>query len=323
MKPVWKFAACGLLPAVLYSAVMLITPASGQEPEKRSADEIVVTDCQIQLIDSVTLASERPGIIGYVEPDEGDTVRAGQLVAGLKDGVARAAVDIARKESEDDIEVQYAKKAHEVDIAKLAKAKAANIKNPETFPELEIKELKLTAERSRLQIEKAGHDLEVKAMQLHRALEELKLHQIESPFDGVVTRVYKSKGEAVQMGEAILDMVSTRTVKVKGLISISDALKIAPGSLVQVKLSIPDIELEEEKRVFEGRVRFVDVRVIPVAHQVWVWAEVVNQQNILREGLPATMKIFPSRPFAREASGRKPVPDRLPPSPAPSFRRKQ
>ena len=276
--------------AYVLSACMLTLGLRAAEPNA-VAGEILVDGCRIKLIDEVTLAADRPGTLKFVEAKEGDMVEAGQEVARLKDDVAAARYEIARKTTENDVAVRYATKASEVALAEYEGALEANRLTPGTFSNIEIRKYKLAAERGVLEVEQAEHEFQINELSRDEAQAELTMYRIEAPFAGIVTRVVKSTGEAVRQGDPVLQLVSTRRVKVEGYVSIEDGLTIRPGASVHVQLDVPDAELAVENEVFEGKIVFVDVAVQPVTRQIRVWAEVSNRDNILRSGLSATMRI--------------------------------
>ena len=166
---------------------------------------------------------------------------------------------------------------------------------PKAVTDIEVQRLKLAAERSLLQIEQAQHRFAVSLLTAKEARAQLDSHGVKAPFDGIITRIYKQKGEAVRQGDPILEMVSTNRVRVEGYVNVSDANNVRQGSFVQVQLDIPSVELDIERETFEGRIVFVDVTTQPVTGQIRVWAEVANRDNILRAGLTATMIIDPTR----------------------------
>lgn len=247
------------------------------------------------LIDRVTLASDRPGIIDFVSAREGEAVKADQQIAGLKDEVAQARRAVAQREADNDIEVRYAEKASEVADAEYDKALEVNLKLPSGgIPDIEVRRLKLAAERAVLQIEQAQNQLTIAGLNLEQAEAEMDTYQIVAPFDGVVTMVHKSKGEAVRQGDPILDMVSTSRIRVEGKVNIRDIWSVREGDKVEVRLDIPGEELAVERQTFEGKIVFVDVAVQALTREVRVWAEVENRNSILKEGLYARMKIHAS-----------------------------
>jgi multidrug efflux pump subunit AcrA (membrane-fusion protein) len=267
---------------------------SGQEKAAPN-QPINLTKCRIKLIDSVELAAARTGIIAFVEPDEGDEVAQSQKIAGLVDDVPRASLAAAEEQASNDIEVRFAAKNREVAEAKLLRALQANKQVPGTFPDLEVKQLRLEADKSVLQIEQAERQYRIDGLKRDEARENLKQFRIEAPFDGIVTKVYKQRGEAVREGDKILDMVSVHRVKVEGYLPIQHAWHVKEGAAVQVQLELDRIDLDVENMVFEGRVSFVDVKAEGVTSEVRITAEVQNKNNVLRDGLFARMTVFPGR----------------------------
>lgn len=290
--------SCRLLPlaALMSLGVPLLALA---DPGADTPGRIRLTDCHLQLIDQVVLASDRPGILEFVEPEEGDFVEAGVQVAGLKDEVARAALAVAKHKMENDVQKRYAEKASEVAHAEYEKALETNRRVPGTVPDIELRRLKLAAERTLLQIEQATHEMIEARLTYEQTLADLKTYRVEAPFAGTVTRIYKRKGEAVRQGDPILELVSTRRMRVEGYLDVQHAWTVRPGHSVRVKLDIPGVDLPVEQEVFEGRIVFVDKSVQPVTRKVRVWAEVANRNDLLRAGLTATMEIFAERNVAR------------------------
>ncbi len=269
------------------------------DPPGDAAGGIRLADCHIQLIDQVVLASDRPGILDFVEPEEGDFVEAGVQVAGLKDEVARAALAVAKHKMENDVQKRFAQKASQVAQAEYEKALETNRRVPGTVPDIEVRRLKLAAERTLLQIEQATHEMVEARLTYEQTLADLKTYRVETPFAGIVTRIYKRKGEAVRQGDPILELISTRRMRVEGYLDVRHAWTVKPGHAVRVKLDVPGEDLPVENEVFEGRIVFVDKSVQPVTRKVRVWAEVANRNDLLRAGLTATMEIFPQRSVAR------------------------
>jgi RND family efflux transporter MFP subunit len=268
--------------------------AAGGKGAATRAKPIEIDSCTIMLIDEVTLASDRPGIVAFVKPREGDTVREGDLLAGLHDEVARATLAIAELEATSDVDIRYAKKAGEVAEAEHQKALEANVRI-KTVPEVEILRLKLAYEKTVLERESAEHRQAINRLKRDEAKAQLDTFAIKAPFSGVVTHVHRAKGEAVKQGDQVLELASTDRVKVEGSIEIRDLWNIKPGVEVKVQLDIPQVDLEVEKQTFNGRLVFIDVKAISVDQKVRIWAEVANPNNVLRAGLFAKMTIYPDR----------------------------
>jgi macrolide-specific efflux system membrane fusion protein len=279
-------------------ALLLVVSAAHTSLAADKAEPIAVSPCRVKLLDSVILASARTGVLSFVEPSEGDLVSAKQQVAGLMDEIARAQYAGAEKEASNDVEIRYAQKATELAQVEHQKAVDTNLRLPGTVPDIEVRRFLLAAERGLLQIEQAEHKHVVDGLKRDESREMLKTYRVETPFDGVVTKVFKQKGEAVREGDPVLEIVSTNRVKVEGYVHIKDIWNVKQGAYVKVQLDVPEADLEVEKMSFEGRIVFVDVKVNPVTYEARVWAEVINNDNVLRDGLQAKMTIYPNKRFS-------------------------
>lgn len=289
MKRLFTVAAMGLVSLTVFDA------EQHQLSAQPKSAPIHLSGCRIQLKHRTTLAAERVGVIGSTMPEEGDFVKESQLVTSLKAEAAHVALEIAEKEASNDVEIRYAEKAAEVATVEYQKARDANRQFPGTIPDIEVRRLLLAAQRARLQIEQAEFRFAVALLTVKQARAELKSFQIFASFDGIVTRVYKSKGEAVRQGDPIMDIINTQLMKVEGRLSLKDHRRVKRGAYVQVRLDIPDEDHPDENVLFEGRIVFVDQTVQPVTGKARVVAEVVNRNNLLKAGLSARMIIDPNR----------------------------
>ncbi|MGQ0635315.1 MAG: efflux RND transporter periplasmic adaptor subunit [Planctomycetaceae bacterium] len=297
-------AALSLMACLLLGTFAAAEPALNRSKDVAGrARNVELTKCTIKLIDEAILAADRAGVIGAITPREGDLVKDGQVLAALNDEVPRAALAIAEKEAESDVDIRYAEKAGQVSQAEYEKAVEANQTQARVVPEVEVKRLKLAAEKSLLELEAAKLRQAVNQLKRDQAQAELRTYQVRAPFDGFVRRVYRVQGEAVRQGDPVLELVNPRRVRVDGVIDIRDAWRVKPGAEVSVRLDIPDFDLDIEKQSFKGRIVFVDVKAEPVEQNVPVWAEVDNPENILRAGLQARMTIDLGQPPAATPPG--------------------
>ncbi len=278
------------LALILLGIAVYGNPLLAEERER-----ITVNNCSIAPLHSAKIASDRPGVLELMAVEEGNEVIADQLIARLRDDAATAAVEIARKQTENDIEIRLAQKTSEVAAAEFDQAVQANSDpNLQVVTRYEIRRLKLSAEQTQLQIEQAEHDFSVKKLELIEASERLKEHQINTPISGVVVRRFKSTGEAVQQGTDIAEVVNFQILKVEGFIDVADSWKIRQGDSVVVRLESPNLSSKVRDMTFNGNIRFIDGAVTPVTEQIRIWAEVRNNGSNLKPGLRATLEILPS-----------------------------
>jgi membrane fusion protein, multidrug efflux system len=288
----WTFGSIG----VAIVALLAVAATSDQAVEAQQGKPNVVSayDCTIQLIDVVTLAAERPGILENDTPEEGTVVQAGQVIAGLKDGVAKATYEKELEKSTNDVHIRFASKSHEVAVAELAMSEEANRNVPGTVPPVEIQKLTLASEKASLQIEQADFEKRIAELTVKENEEALKTYQVTAPFSGIVSKVYQRKGEAVQQGTPILEVLSIDRVKVEGYISIPDAFHVKTGDTVKVQLDAGDLDIPFKNQVLSGKVKMVDTTFSPIIGSVKVIAEIPNPNRILRPGLNAKMVIEPA-----------------------------
>jgi len=290
---VWTAGGTSIAAAVVFG-LLAIGNGSVNAQQPSSAD-VPALDCSIQLIDVATLASERPGILEFVEPEEGDPVRTGQEVAGLKDGVARATFNKEVERALNDVHIRFAQKSKEVADAEYAMSSEANRNVPGAVAEAELQKLRLAAQKAELQIEQAQHEQKIAELTVEENREQLNTYRVRCPFHGIVSQLYQKKGEAVQQGTPIVEVLSTSRVKIEGYVSIPDSYRIKAGDPVRVQLDSKEFDLPDQDRVFKGEVKFVDPKVSALIGRVKLYAEVKNPEGILRPGLNAKMWISPSR----------------------------
>ena len=266
--------------------------------DRSIAGQITLPTCSVKLFYSVILASDRPGLIADVEPNEGDEVRKDQAIVFLKDEVLQAIYKGAKHKATNDVNKRYAIKSAELAKSVYDRNLQANIAVKSAVTQVDVDRARMDWEKSILQGEQADYDQESAKFEMEKAAAELKTCRIEAPFDGKVRKVLKHKGESVTQGTPILELVSTQVVKVEGYLPIEDLWSVKVGDSVEVRLDISDRDLEIEKEVFIGKVTFKDFSVSPVTHGCRITAEVQNPDEKLIEGLYAKMTIKHGRRVA-------------------------
>jgi multidrug efflux pump subunit AcrA (membrane-fusion protein) len=211
--------------------------ADDNPPGSAEAGTIKLNNCLITAVKKARLASDRPGVLKDIAAREGDAVKKDQIVVQLIDDAPRANLRVAILTAEDTIEIDYATKANAVDVKEYEKALGANRRNGNIVNADTLERLKLSVEKSRLQIEKAKQDVQVNQAKAEQAKAELDTYRILAPLDGVVTRVQKYPGEAVRPGDSILEVANTDVVKVEGFVKAKEIWGVKPGATVAVQLS--------------------------------------------------------------------------------------
>lgn len=274
------------LSLLVFSFACPAARADGRLPTRSTT----VTNCQLRAVDEVKLASERSGILDKVA-QAGTYVKAGTTVALLRDSLARASLAIAAREAANDIEVRFARKAAQVAQLNYEKTVEANRILTGTVTDFELRELRLAAEKSLLQLEQAEHQFQVAGLRHQEQREVLNALSIVAPYDAFVRFAHKQPGEFVREGEVILEIVNTSRMQVEGYVDVNRLSDISYGDPVEVTLAGADSPAAHPP--VAGRIVFVDVKLEPVSQRVRIWAEAQNHNGLLREGQTVNMTIHP------------------------------
>ena len=279
---------CRLIIASVASIAMFAGNLDAESPDS----PLIVSNCRIGLVRRASLAGSRQGIVQTIAVMEGDTVEKGQLIASLKDEVPRQTLALAEKEMANTVDIRLHKKISELATLEYSKAMELNRSIPGGFSELDIKKLRLAAEKAVLQIEQADFQQQMATLRKNEAEVTLESYRITAPFPGVVLQVSKQQGEALGAGEMVVEIANFDTMRVEGFVPVAISHRIQRGDAVVVE--VPGAEPQKQRR-FEGQIKHIAPIINEVSQEVRIWAEVANRRDLLKDGLPATMFIKAKR----------------------------
>ncbi|NLS93505.1 MAG: efflux RND transporter periplasmic adaptor subunit [Planctomycetaceae bacterium] len=266
----------------------------------------------LELIEQSDVPARDPGVIEAISVKEGDLVKKGDTLVKLDTAEAELDVaharlewDIARQEAKNDVDVRFARKSLEVAEAELQRALDSVENYPKSVSATELDRLKLTVERTGLEIEQAQHVLNVaemtaalKGTAFEAAEQKLDRQTIRAPIDGVVVQVYRHNGEWVEPGQQVVRILRMDRLRAVGFVAAAQ-LDAAPlGSAVELLVK-PG---EKAARTFSGTLVYVSPEVDPVNDQVRVWAEVDNPEMQLKPGMRGAMIVRPGGEESKEHS---------------------
>ncbi len=110
--------------------------------------------------------------------------------------------------------------------------------------------------------------------------ESFSWYPVRSPISGTLTKQFVSKGEAVDKGEVLFEVVSLREVWVKAMLYPKDAHIVRKGQKVKVHR-----HFGEEYEEFEGRVFLVSPEVDEETRLIPIYISVKNRKNLLKPGM--------------------------------------
>lgn len=261
--------------------------------QAETPSKIRVEHCQLSVMDRVTLSSERVGQLIKINAVLGQYVNASDILIQLDDSVTRATLDTARKQANDKIELRFAEKASELSRLEYTRAKELNIEVPGAVPELEIRRLRLSAEKSLLQIEQAALQLELANSRVKEIEASLSTYQIKAPMRGTVVKRHKNSGEVVQPGEEILEIVGNDRLQIEGHLPLEHVWTVKSGDPIVVRVNIPKVNSPINTTAFTGKILLIEDEVTELSKEVRFVGVVSNKNGLLRAGLPASIEIHP------------------------------
>lgn len=291
MKPTHRHRFFGYLPVLALAALVAagcnnssgepLPPSEAQENARRivrvettiieptTFEDMIQVTGVIEAIGDATLSAQSAGTVVSLVP-LGTFVRAGEAVAQLDAGTARAAVQQA--------EAQVA-------AAEAAFALAAdNLKRQEPlYRDSVISALEF--ENVRAQYNQAQAQVNQAKAGLAQAQEQLSNTRVVAPFSGTVEERLVETGEQVMPGTPVARIVNTGRVKVKAGVPERYAGDIRTGTTATITFQA----YAGQPR--QGRVTFVGSAVDPNNRTFPVEIELENQQGLLKPQMVANVHV--------------------------------
>ncbi len=273
----WLGRAAGAISPVL-TALLLGTLAM---PATALAEPLPAVDCVINPYRVVDLASPVPGVIDALAVERSDPVVKGQVIAELAAGVEKATVALARSRAAIQSELEVGQVNLAFDQRRKKRIDALYQRKAVAFERMEEADREL--ELSTWKLEQARELMEIRAIELHRAEEQLKQKTITAPIDGFVLETYKSSGEYVE------DQPIVRIAQLDPL-AVEAIVPMAFHGQVQVGMSVAVYPEVLASGVLTGEVVVVDRMGDAASGTFGVRIRLPNPDNRLPAGLKCELK---------------------------------
>ena len=304
-----------LLPPLAVAASLLAAaqPAARPAAPADTVDgEPLLTRCLVSLLTEAKVPAREAGVLLELRVREGDTVKAGEVIARIDDSQpkfekrkAQAEHDQALAKAESDVDVRFSIASERVAAAEFEKAQLASDKLEGSVTRVELDRLELNERKAELQIEQAELERRMtalaadsKAVEVDAAENAIERRTITAPLDGTVVQVFPHEGEWMQPGDPLARVVRTDRLRVEGYV---DSARFDPDRIRDRPVTVTVTFADERSESFEGRIVFTSP-LVDSGGDYRVWAEVENRrvgdsgQWLLRAGQSATMRIHSSRP---------------------------
>lgn len=207
--------------------------------------------------EAVEITSEIDGIAEKILFDEGESVKAGQILIEIDSGKLKASLDKAQADLQ------------------LAEATRQRFEG-----------LGTSGAVSRQEVDRSVAEFEAAKAAVALAEEQLKEASISAPFDGVMGARYVSPGQFVVRGQPLSSLISQDPMKAEVRVPERFLSQLAAGQTVQVRVAAYPEE------TFTGEVYFIDPQIDEETRTALVKAKVPNGAGKLKRGMFATLELI-------------------------------
>ncbi|MFQ5455321.1 MAG: efflux RND transporter periplasmic adaptor subunit [Nitrospirota bacterium] len=275
---------------------------------------------------SASVVAEVSGVITRCYKDEGDFVKRGEIICQLDRVKREVAVNLASARlKQAEAELEKLKKGLRKEEIRKKKAIMANRKaianrlktNYQRMEELSLKGIVSEEEKqnSKWEYEQADallmearadldlaehgtreediiiaeHEVKAKRESLRELKDSLSKTSVRSMITGFIVSKHKEIGEWVDIGEEIVNIISTEKVIVSVSIHESEINSINSGEKAAVRIgTYPDAE-------FSGTIRHIIPEADPKSHAFPVKIEIDNKEHKIKPGMSANVSLFTAK----------------------------
>jgi RND family efflux transporter MFP subunit len=242
-------AAKSAAPTLLLAAVDLRT----LQPSTLSSGPVVTGSVQPER--RADLRAEVAAVVLQVLKDNGEAVRAGDLLVRLDDTAIRDSLTSAEEA------VRASSQAFEQSERQVQRLKTLQQQGMTSMQALEDAEVRRNNAQS---------DLVAARSRVVSARQQLQRTGVRAPFDGVVSERKASAGDTVQVGKELLKVIDPRSMRFEGLVSADRSQELKVGQNVGFRVN------GYTQGDFSGRLRRIDAAANATTRQVAVIVDFVD-----------------------------------------------
>ena len=197
-------------------------------------------DCLIEPTQAVELRSTAEGLIAAVHVRRGDPVRRGQVLVELQSRAEAAAVEMARFRSQMDGQISMAR--HRIDYATKKAARANELLRENMVSVQARDEAEAELRLAEAELKTGLENRELARIEHERAVEQLAMRTLSSPFDGVVVDRLLNPGDLAEAGSGrkpVLKLAQIDPLRVDVVLPGALFGKVKPGARLRVVPQMP------------------------------------------------------------------------------------
>lgn len=214
----------------------------------------------LQPVTKAELNAEVSGIVTKIFKDNGDSVKAGELLVQLDQTTYRDKL-LSAQESERSASVT-ADQAQK----QLRRMQQLNKQNLVTAEVLEAAEIKAN---------QASSDLASAKARLVEARQQLERTEVRAPFSGVISARKASAGDTAQIGKALMVIIDPSSMRFEGFIAADQVGSVKVGQSVNFKVN------GYPNQRFTGTINRINPQANELTRQVQVFVELSKQDSLV------------------------------------------
>ncbi len=210
-----RLVVAGLFGIPVLAASAMVAWSAGKPVSAQTTDsfaKLAPIKGLVEPSDTVDLASSEKGIVQELTVEEGDSVKAGQVICRLESGVEEAALKTSQLQAESDDDIRVALFRHE--LAQIEYKRLQKLEQREAAGPMELDEARINEKYTGALVDKARQDKRIAQFRYQSDQKVIARRTIKSPMDGYVARKAKSVGELV---DGVDDTVICNIVKLDPL----------------------------------------------------------------------------------------------------------
>lgn len=231
--------------------------------------------CLIQPSKIAEIGSSVTGVIETIHVERGDTVKQGQVIAVLRNGVERAALNVAQSRAQAHADVQAAQAA--LTFAHQSTVRAEDLVKKKFISEQALDKARSEEEVAAQRLAQAREQRQVWDRERSLAQSQLAQRTLVSPISGIVAERYLSNGERVE-DRSIARIVSIDPLYVEVMVPAANFGKIKKGMTATVMPELPDAQS------VEATVNLVDKLIDGASNTFRVRLELPNPDHTIPAG---------------------------------------
>lgn len=243
----------------------------------------------------IDVAAAETGLLEAVEVKEGDRVKAGQLLVRLDEAVLRATLAIAKNAMESQGRLESAEAELELQskiVDKLHKLLERRHASPQEIERAESQKKIAAAYVRTIREEHCTKSLEYERVRL-----QFERRRLTSPIDGIVTQIFKDRGEFVSLSDpVVLKVVQLDPLLVVFFVPARHGRVLSNGETV-------DVHIADSAAPVQGKIEFVSPAVDPQSGTMRVRVRIPNPEERLMSGLPCRLILADEFPQLADVPG--------------------